>query len=222
MRLILIGPPGAGKGTQGQRLAALYRIPHVATGDIIRDQIARQTAFGRKIEAAIAAGNFAPDEDILYWVRRRLAEPDARHGYILDGFPRDLAQAELWEARSRQEGAPLDAVVDLEVPAGELIERLSGRLVCPVCDTSYHVTERPPRVPGHCDLDGAELIRRPDDEPQAARHRLDVYETRTRPLLDFYRARHLLRSVDASGGTEQVTRRIVFALQDLKNAAFGV
>ncbi|MBV9850547.1 MAG: adenylate kinase [Armatimonadetes bacterium] len=222
MRLVLLGPPGAGKGTQGQRLAAHYGVPHVATGDIVRDHIARRTEFGRKVEAAIAAGNFAPDADIIYWVRRRLAEPDARHGYILDGFPRDLAQAGLWDAQTRDEHAPLDAVVELVIAADELIARLSGRLICPVCDTSYHVTQRPPRTPGRCDNDGAVLVRRPDDEPEAVRRRLRIYEDVTRPLHDYYRAQGLLYPVEAGGEADSVTERIVFCLQDLKSAAVGV
>ena len=128
------------------------------------------------MEAAIAAGNFAPDADIIYWVTRRLAEPDARQGYILDGFPRDLAQARVWDDQMRAAGTPLQAVIELAMTAEELIERLSGRLVCPVDGENYHVVHRPPRVPGRCDNDGAALVRRPDDEPQAIRHRLEVYD----------------------------------------------
>jgi len=172
MRLVLLGPPGAGKGTQGRALAAIYGVPHIATGDIVRDHIARRTEFGCRIEAAIAAGNFVADADILYWTGVRLAEPDAADGYILDGFPRDLAQAEAWKQA-------LDFVIDLEIAEEALVERLSGRLVCPVCDTVYNTTQHPPKQPGLCDNEGAALVRRPDDEPNAVRHRLDVYRTRT-------------------------------------------
>ena len=143
MRLVLLGPPGAGKGTLGQSLAVYYGVPHVATGDIIRDHIARQTEFGRRVEAAIAAGNFAPDADILYWVRHRLAEPDARRGYVLDGFPRDLAQARVWDGLAQAAGTPLQAVIELAIAPDELIERLSGRLICPVDGESYHVRPSP-------------------------------------------------------------------------------
>ncbi len=138
MRLVLLGPPGAGKGTQGQGLAAHFGVPHVATGDIVRDHIVRQTDFGRKIEAAIAAGNFASDEDILFWVGQRLSEPDAQNGYILDGFPRDLAQAEAFQSS-------LDAVFWLAVSDQTLIERMTGRQVCPRCGSVYHVVHCPPR-----------------------------------------------------------------------------
>lgn len=222
MRLVLVGPPGAGKGTQGQRLAAHYGVPHIATGDIIRDHIARRTPFGRKVAAMIAAGYFAPDEDILYWVARRLTEPDARRGYVLDGFPRDLTQARIWDRQAREATVGLDAVVELTISAESLIERLVGRLVCPVDGEIYHVVHRPPRVPGRCDNEGAALVRRPDDEPSAVRRRMQVYETMTMPLRDYYRAQGLLRTVDGSGNADAVTRDIIFALQGLKNAAVEV
>jgi adenylate kinase len=222
MRLVLLGPPGSGKGTLGQRLAAYYGVPHVATGDIIRDHIARRTEFGRRVEAAIAAGNFAPDADILYWVTRRLSEPDARQGYILDGFPRDLAQARVWDQQTKATGMPLQAVIELSIRADELIERLSGRLVCPVDGESYQIVHRPPRVPGRCDHDGAVLVRRPDDEPTAIRHRLEVYDTVTLPLRDYYRAQGLLHSIDAAGDAERVTENAIYSLQGLKNAALEV
>ena len=185
MRLVLLGPPGAGKGTQGEALAQMYRVPHVATGDIVRDHIARQTEFGRKIEAAIAAGNFASDADILYWVKRRLAEPDAQAGYILDGFPRDVVQAEAFDQT-------VDAVIDLEVAEDALIERLSKRLVL--------------------DKKTGQMVRRPDDAPDAVRHRLQVYRNLTAPLQAYYEQRGLLRKIDALGDSEIITKRIQDAL----------
>lgn len=205
MRLVLLGPPGAGKGTQGQALARTFSVPHVATGEIIREQIARGTVFGRKFEAQIAAGNFVPDADILYWVRQRLAEPDAVQGYILDGFPRDLAQAEAFTD-------PLDAVVDLVVADEALTERLSGRLVCPHCETAYHSLYHPPMRPSLCDLDGTPLVRRPDDDPEAVHHRLVIYHQLTEPLKVYYERRGLLAQVDALGPPEAVTERICLAL----------
>lgn len=222
MRLVLLGPPGAGKGTQGQRLEAYYNVPHVATGDIVRDHIARRTDFGRKIETAIASGNFAPDEDILYWVTRRLAEPDAAQGYILDGFPRDLAQAQAWDSQARASGTPLDAVIELQILPEALVARLSGRLVCPVDDEIYHDILHPPRVSGRCDRDGALLVRRLDDEPGAVRHRLRIYEDVTLPLHDYYRTQGLLMAVGADGPAETVTQRIVLGLQGLKSASLEV
>lgn len=185
MRLVLLGPPGAGKGTQGEALATLLNVPHVSTGDIVRDHVARQTEFGRKIKAAIAAGNFAADADILYWVGVRLAEPDAQSGYILDGFPRDVAQAEAFTEA-------LDAVIDLEIAEDALVERLSKRLIY--------------------DDKTATMVRRPDDEPDAVRHRLEVYRERTAPLQTYYEKRGLLKRVDALGEPAAVTERIQHAL----------
>jgi adenylate kinase len=222
VRLVLLGAPGSGKGTQGQQLASALGIPHVSTGSIVRDHIARQTEFGCKVEAAIAAGNFAPDSDILYWVGQRLSEPKALQGYILDGFPRDIAQAKAWDDMTQRQKTPLDAVVELCIPEETLITRLSGRLVCPRDGTTYQESLRPPRVPGHCDLDGAALVRRPDDEPEAIRHRLLVYETMTLPLRFFYAVQGLLRSVDANGDVQSVTLRILASLQGAEYATIEV
>lgn len=205
MRLVLLGPPGAGKGMQGQALAHIYGVPHIATGDIVRDHIARHTEFGRKVEAAIAAGNFASDEDILYWVLVRLAEADAQVGYILDGFPRDVAQAGAFNQ-------VVDAVVDLEIAEDALIERLSGRLICPVCDTVYNAQQHPPKQPGICDNEGAALVRRPDDEPASVRRRLQVYRDLTAPLQAYYERLGLLRRIDALGDPGAITGRIQIAL----------
>jgi adenylate kinase len=205
VRIVLLGPPGAGKGMQGQVLAKIYGVPHIATGNIIRDHIARHTEFGRKVEAAIAAGNFVSDQDIYYWVGKRLDEPDAQAGYILDGFPRDVAQAETFQQA-------IDAVVDLEIAEDALVERLAGRLVCPVCGTVYNKQHHPPKRPSVCDNEGAVLVRRPDDAPDAVRHRLQVYKDRTAPLQAYYARRGLLRRVDAMGSPEAVTERIQSAL----------
>lgn len=185
MRLVLLGPPGAGKGTQGQALAKLLGVPHVSTGDIVRDHVARHTEFGCKVEAAIAAGNFASDADILYWVGVRLAELDAQNGYILDGFPRDVVQAESFTQA-------IDAVIDLEIAEDALVERLSKRLIY--------------------DDKTAKMVRRPDDEPGAVSHRLEVYKKRTAPLQAYYEQRGLLKRVDALGDPGAVTERIKRAL----------
>ena len=213
--MVLLGPPGAGKGTQGAALALTFGVPHVATGEIIRDQIARGTDFGRKVEAQIAAGNFVSDADVLYWVTKRLAAPDAGGGFILDGFPRDTAQAEAFDE-------PLDVVVDLIVADDALVERLSGRLICPQCETTYHLASHPPKQPGICDRDGTPLVRRPDDDPEAVRHRLTLYHRVTEPLQAYYERRCLLVRVNALGEPEAVTARILSALSDraLANRGF--
>jgi len=206
-----LGPPGSGKGTQGKRLAEHFGIPHISTGDLIRDQIARGTVFGRKVEDGIAAGNFAPDSDILDLVHERLLESDARGGYVLDGFPRDLAQARLFADQLRAEAASL-SVIELQVSPEAVVDRLAGRQVCPICDAVYHSRYCPPKAQGVCDLDGAALYRRPDDEPDAVRHRLDVYEAETLPLRKFYEDLGQLRSVAAEGDAVQVFSTLLSTL----------
>lgn len=212
MRLLLLGAPGSGKGTQGARLSGALGIPHVASGDLIREHIARGTEFGRRIAAAIAQGNFAPDADIIFWVCRRLTEPDARQGYVLDGFPRDLAQARAFDSETCHGGRAFDGVVELKISEAALVERLSGRLICPRCDAVYHVRLCPPHRAGVCDNDGTELVRRPDDAPETIRRRLEIYETTTLPLHDYYRSQGLLHVVDASQNAGTVFDNIVSLL----------
>jgi adenylate kinase len=225
VRLLLLGPPGSGKGTQGERLAAALDIPHVAAGDIVRDHIARCTPFGRQVEAAIAKGNFAPDDDMLYWVQQRLGTLDAQRGYILDGFPRDLAQAQEFDAKSPKRRV-FDVVLELIVHNAVLTERLAGRLVCPVCNRVYHVVYCPPQKAGVCDYEGSPLIRRPDDMPEAIRRRFEVYETLTMPLRRYYAAQNVLRTVEAEGDPDDVAQRLVRSLSERasgpKSALFGV
>lgn len=214
MRAVLLGPPGSGKGTQGQKLADQLRVPKIATGDIIRDHIARRTQFGLKIEERIAAGDYAPDEDIIQYVSSRLAEPDASAGYVLDGFPRNLNQAELFDGASSTRTAPIGIVIELQVAESVLIERTAGRLVCPKCASVYQTQMQPPKSVGRCDKDGEALVRRPEDEPATMPHRLDVYHQSAPPLTQFYARQSKLRSVDASGAPEEVFQRILFALKD--------
>jgi adenylate kinase len=221
VRFVLLGLPGSGKGTQGTMLAQRLGVPHIATGDIVRDHIARGTEFGRKVEAAIAGGDFAPDSDILYWVYQRLAADDAERGYVLDGFPRDTVQAEEFDRHNEPLGVRIDAVIDLIIPEALLIERLTGRLVCPTCGDSYHIVSRPPRVAGICDRDGTPLVRRQDDEPLAIKRRFDVYNAVTLPLRDYYRGRGLLAELDAVGAPEEVFDRILLAIEDRKRVAPG-
>lgn len=221
MRIILLGPPGAGKGTQGKMLALAYGVPHVATGSMIRAEIEQGTAFGRAVSAAIAEGNFAPDSAVIQFVCARLAEPDAQNGYILDGFPRDVAQAEAFDAL-RPGSQTLDAVVELCVEEAVLIERLSGRLVCSKCGENYHVQHRPPLQEGICDIDGAALVRRADDESAAVHHRMAVYETATRPLLAYYGGQGLLVQVDADGDPLLIQKTLLAALEARKRGSFQV
>lgn len=210
MRLIMIGPPGAGKGTQAERLAAHFGIPHIATGDMIRAEIARRTPLGQRVEQGIAGGDFIPDADMIAMVRERLSEPDAQNGFILDGFPRDLAQAQKFS--TIEEGARLTAVIVLELPEKEIVERLSGRLICPTRGRSYQVKLNPPRADRVCDLDGTPLVRRPDDAPEAVHHRIEVYKEVTTPLIEYYAERGLTRAVDGSAEPDQVFAAILKAL----------
>jgi len=210
VRLLLLGPPGAGKGTQGKRLAAALGVPHIAAGGIVRHEIARGSAFGRKIEAAIAQGRFAPDEDMIALLRERLAQPDTAQGCILDGFPRDLVQAQAFDGAS---GAhKLDAVLDFVLEQSALRERLAGRWMCPVCTQVYHLRFAPPAQAGRCDTDGANLVRRPEDDAGAVQERLHIYERVTLPLRAYYTAQGVLHSLDARGSIDAVQGRILECL----------
>jgi adenylate kinase len=214
MNLVLLGPPGAGKGTQAALLTEQYRIPKISTGEMLREVAQRGGEAGRRIAALIDQGCLVPDETVLQLVRDRLGQPDTRAGFLLDGFPRTVAQAEALERFLRETGRELTAVLDLEVGEDELIRRLSGRRVCPVCGTSYHLVSHPPRVPGRCDLDGTPLEQRPDDRPEAIRERLKIYRQRTRPVLDFYRSSGLLRTVEGDQAMEDVAGRIRRILEE--------
>lgn len=205
-RIVLLGPPGVGKGTQAVRLAAALGVPHLSTGEILRAEVAAGTPLGREADGHMRAGRLVPDPLVLAMLKERLARPDAVGGCVLDGFPRNLAQAVALDGI-----APVDRALAFDLPAAVLVERLSGRRICPVCQSTYHVPAQPPRVPGRCDREGAELVQRPDDRPDAVRTRLDVYAEQTAPLLAHYRARGLLVSVDARGGPDDVARRVLAA-----------
>ena len=202
-RIVFLGPPGAGKGTQAAGLAHELGIPHLSTGDLLRAAVAAGSPLGKAADGYMRAGKRVPDELVLQILEERLARPDAKAGFLLDGYPRNVAQGETLARRT-----PVDLVVSFEVPSEELVRRLSERRTCPKCQSVYHLTFQPPKTPGRCDHDGAELVQRPDDRPEAVQNRLKVYADQTAPLLDFYRRRGLLRPVDASGPPEEVGRRI--------------
>jgi adenylate kinase len=211
MRVILFGAPGAGKGTVAGCLTGRWGIPHIATGDMLRDHVRRGTDLGRQAQGYMQAGELVPDELVVEMVQRRLAEPDAARGFILDGFPRTIAQA---QALDEMAGASVELVVDLEVPEPELIRRLSGRRVCPSCGAIYQVDTMPPKRAGVCDRCGAALVQRSDDAPEAVRNRLRVYEQQTSPVRVHYRARGLLRAVDATRGAAAVCEAVAAAVGD--------
>jgi adenylate kinase len=220
MNLVLLGPPGAGKGTQAARIAEQYHIPQISTGEILREVAQQPDGLGARVGEYINHGLMVPDEIILDLVWRRLAQSDAQAGFVLDGFPRTMAQAEALDrslssrvtAESPGSGT-LDAVLDLEVDEEELIRRLSGRRVCPKCGASYHLVSKPPRVDQRCDRDGATLEQRKDDQPEAIRERLKLYHQRTEPVLDYYRAKGLLHRVEGDREMGQVARQIAQILE---------
>ena len=209
MKLILLGAPGAGKGTQAERLSKELNIPTISTGNILRAAIKNGTPTGLKAKSFMDAGQLVPDEVIIGIITERLAEDDCANGYILDGVPRTIAQAEAIESA----GIHFDAVVSIEISDETIMERMSGRRVCEHCGASYHLVAVPPKVPGVCDSCGGKLIQRHDDEPETVKHRLEVYHKETEPLKDFYAERGLLRSVENQPSVEATTKAILNALR---------
>ena len=212
MRLVLVGPPGAGKGTQAEFIAKRYGIPKISTGDIFRANVSGGTELGREAKKYMDAGDLVPDEVTNAMVRDRLAEPDATAGFLLDGFPRNTAQAEVLDGILDQLGSGLSVVLDLEVDFEEVVRRLSGRRTCKKCGHVWHLEFDPPAREGVCDLCGGELYQRDDDHADTVRHRLEVYAQQTEPIIDFYRQRGVLVSVDALGAVEDVSERAFGAL----------
>jgi adenylate kinase len=216
MRIVLLGAPGSGKGTQSQRLMQQEHIPQISTGDLLRAAVARGTELGRQAREAMDGGRLVADELVLGLIRERLAERDARRGFILDGFPRNLAQAQALDQLLATLRQPLDAVVQLEVDYGELVRRISGRRTCADCGRVFNLFTSPGQLSenGPCPRTGAphRLIQRPDDNEATVTERLRVYDEQTRPLIEFYRARGLLRAINAEGAVDEVTRRLEQAL----------
>ena len=212
MKLILLGAPGAGKGTQAKLLTERYGIPHISTGDIFRENIKNATELGKQAKEYIDAGKLVPDELTIGLVMDRLAKDDCAKGYILDGFPRTIPQAEkLTEALEAGSGE-IDAAIDVEVPDEVIIERMSGRRVCPKCGASFHVVNIPPKKEGICDLCGEALITRADDQPETVKNRLSVYHEQTQPLIDYYGRKGLVLTVDGTKEMEAVFEEIVKGL----------
>ena len=208
MRLVLLGPPGAGKGTQAEKLSAHLGVPRISTGDILRHNVAENKDLGKKAKAFMDSGQLVPDELVIKMVERRLKEPDAKRGFILDGFPRTIAQAEALSKLTK-----LDAVVSLFLEPEELIKRNTGRRVCPKDDTVYHIWMNPPKKPGICDKCGTPLIVRADDREDVVRTRIETYERQTAPLIKYYRDRGMLREVYASGLIGEIFLRTIEALK---------
>jgi adenylate kinase len=213
-RIIFLGAPGAGKGTQARRLAAESGVPQVATGDMLREAVAAGTPLGREAKRYMDSGALVPDEVVIGLVDERLARPDAAAGYVLDGFPRTVAQAEALDGLLHRRGQDLDRVIFFDVSREELLRRLTGRRICRRCGTAFHLVSAPPKVAGVCDQCGGELYQREDDAEGTVGRRLDVYQTQTAPLLDYYRRRGLLVRVDGEGPMAQVAGSIKKAVRE--------
>jgi adenylate kinase len=212
MRIVLFGAPGSGKGTQAGILEKEYGAVHISTGDTLREAVARGTPVGLKAKSYMDRGELVPDDVVIAIAKEKLASV-GDDGFILDGFPRTVPQAEALDSALAELKKPLDAVVNLRVDEEELVRRLSGRRVCTKCGEPYHVDSKPPKVDNKCDLCGGDLVQRDDDKPDAIRTRLRVYQEQTAPVLEYYRKRNLLREVEAQGDIAEITKRIAASLE---------
>jgi len=212
MNLVLLGPPGAGKGTQAKMMIDHYRIPQISTGDILRAALKERTPLGLKAKEYMDKGLLVPDEVVIDIIKDRLKEDDCRNGYILDGFPRTVAQAQALDRVLTAMNSGIDHVISIEVEKGELIKRLTGRRTCRQCGRGYHVIFDPPLNKDLCDKCQGELYQRDDDNEDTVRNRLEVYDSQTFPLIQFYKEKGLVRSIDGQGGIQQIFDRIIKAL----------
>ena len=214
--IIFVGAPGAGKGTQASMVAQKLNMVHISSGDLFRQALEQGTELGKQVKAYMEKGVLVPDEITIQMVMERLSAPDCEKGVILDGFPRNLPQAEALDSALSEQGKTIDKVIHIEVSEEELIRRLSARWLCRQCQAVYNTVNSPPKVAGKCDRCGGELYRRPDDKPETVKKRLAVYFAETVPLIDYYRRQGKSAKVAGEGGMEEVTRRIVSALPEEK------
>lgn len=212
LRTVLLGPPGAGKGTQAVKIVEKYNIPHISTGDIFRENIKNGTELGKKAQEYMNKGELVPDDLVIDLATSRLLEDDCKNGFLLDGFPRTVYQAEKLDAFLEDHGLKLDTVIDIEVEKEELITRLTGRRVCKACGASFHVVNIPPKTEGICDICGGELFQRADDTVETVENRIEVYNQQTMPLVDYYRAAGNIATVDGAMELDAVFAEIVNAL----------
>ncbi|MGI8317282.1 adenylate kinase [Halobacillus mangrovi] len=217
MNLILMGLPGAGKGTQAEKIVEKYNIPHISTGDMFRLAIKEGTELGKEAKSYMDKGELVPDEVTIGIVRERLSKPDCEKGFLLDGFPRTIAQAEALENLLNDMDESLDYVLHIDVPQDQLVERLTGRRICPTCGATYHVVFNPPKEEGKCDHDGSELIQREDDQPETVKKRLEVNVEQTQPLLHFYQDKGYLVSFEGDKDINEVFKDIDKKLGDLNS-----
>jgi adenylate kinase len=216
--LIFLGPPGAGKGTQAKRVSQRCGVPHLSTGDMLRDHVSRGTALGQQAKPIMERGDLVPDEIVLGMVEERLSRPDAAKGFVFDGFPRTMPQAERLDQILAQRGFDSPVVINFSVDREQLLRRLAGRWTCSVGGEIYNVYDHPPKVKGRCDVDGGALKQRPDDRPEVVKDRLAAFEAQTQPLIDYYTRREVLEELDGSGSVEEVSRSLRGILKKRKVA----
>ncbi|WP_017638507.1 adenylate kinase [Staphylococcus sp. E463] len=216
MNIILMGLPGAGKGTQASEIVKKFPIPHISTGDMFRKAIKDETDFGKEAKSYMDRGELVPDEVTVGIVKERISEDDAKKGFLLDGFPRTIDQAEALNSIMAELDRSIDAVINIEVPEEELMNRLTGRRICEKCGTTYHLVFNPPKVEGICDLDGGKLYQREDDNPETVSNRLKVNVKQSKPILEYYDNKGVLNNIDGSKDIEEVTTDVIDILDQLQ------
>lgn len=216
MNIILMGLPGAGKGTQASEIVKKFPIPHISTGDMFRKAIKDETDLGKEAKSYMDRGELVPDEVTVGIVKDRISEDDAKKGFLLDGFPRTIEQAEALSNIMQELDRKIDAVINIEVPEEELMNRLTGRRICEKCGTTYHLVFNPPKVDGICDLDGGKLYQREDDNPETVANRLNVNVKQSKPILEFYDNKNVLKNIDGSKDINVVTKDVIDILENLK------
>ena len=215
MNIILMGLPGAGKGTQASEIVKKFPIPHISTGDMFRKAIKDETDLGKEAKSYMDRGELVPDEVTVGIVKERISEDDAKKGFLLDGFPRTIDQAEALNDIMSELGRNIDAVINIEVPEEELMNRLTGRRICEKCGTTYHLVFNPPKVDGICDIDGGKLYQRKDDNPETVSNRLSVNVKQSKPILEYYDEKGVLKNIDGAKDIDEVTNDVIDILDHL-------
>lgn len=215
MNIILMGLPGAGKGTQASEIVKKFPIPHISTGDMFRKAIKNETDLGKEAKSYMDRGELVPDEVTVGIVKERISEDDAKKGFLLDGFPRTIDQAESLSQIMSELDREIDAVINIEVPEEELMNRLTGRRICEKCGTTYHLVFNPPKVDGICDIDGGKLYQREDDNPETVSNRLSVNVKQSKPILEYYNNKGVLKNIDGSKDIDEVTNDVIDILDHL-------
>ena len=216
MNIILMGLPGAGKGTQASEIVKKFSIPHISTGDMFRKAIKDETDLGKEAKSYMDRGELVPDEVTVGIVKERISEDDAKKGFLLDGFPRTIEQAEALNNIMSELDRNIDAVINIEVPEEELMNRLTGRRICEKCGTTYHLVFNPPKVDGVCDIDGGKLYQRKDDNPETVSNRLSVNVKQSKPILEYYDEKGVLKNIDGAKDIDEVTKDVIDILDQLK------